>query len=330
LACASGLSTNASASAYAIAYNNVFNLAIFSTPLFVPLSDFSTFSATSAAGANLDGSPDLGNLPNSDSAGGAVDATAAYGAGSVFPVAAPTNNAMTAQGSGGGNYAYADAQVSQTALTQEFGGDVSVSGELTQAWSIAEAYIAADGSADSSAINGSEVGFNSSISLEEATRFSFSFQADPYQSVALNAHAARGSAANANIDLTFSITSGGQNVFEWSPNGAPDGIVGGDEINDPFNLNGSVEVSSANDSAIFDPCGSGVPSGSIEGTCNGDNTFSARTDLLQPGIYTISLDMLQNIGISTRVATVVPAPGVLAMFGLALAGLGLTRRRRMS
>lgn len=323
LACAAGVSGNANASAYAISYDNIFNLAVLSSP-FVPLTDFVSFSANSSVGGNLDGVNDPGQPANSNSAGGPVDAIVTYGAGSVFPGGAPANNAMTAQGQGG-NYAYGDAQVGSTSLQQASLLDpVELTGTLTQAWNIAEGYVASTGTADASGLNGSVTGFNSTINLQEATAFTFSFEADPYMYVELSPDAV--GTANANLDVTFTITSGGTTVFEWTPDGAVGGITNGIESDDPFDLNGSIEVGNPGESAEFDPCGNGAPTGVIDRGCTGDNFFSATTGLLAPGRYTISLDMVENVDIRTA-STAVPAPGILALFGLALAGLGISRRR---
>ncbi|MFT4517689.1 MAG: hypothetical protein ACI9JM_000066 [Halioglobus sp.] len=337
LAGAMGLSTNASASAYAISYDNIFGLAVTTTdanggggPFYVPLSAFTDFSTTSSAtglqGPGGAGFPDPAGLPNSDSGGGPVDAQVAYGLGSVFPGGIPVNNAMTAQGQAG-NYSYADAQVSSTALSQPLPGQpVTATGNLTQAWNIAEGFVSDDGNASASGINSSETGFTTQFELGAPAIFNFDFMADPYMMVAMGLDALGGT-ANANLDVTFTITGAGGTVFEWSPNGEVGGITGGTENLDPFNLNGSIEVTAPGDSAVFDPNGNGAPTGDINPASFG--TFSASTFVLAAGTYTLSLDMIENINIRTAAAAV-PQPGILALFGLSLAGLGLSRRRKAS
>ena len=257
LAFAGGVSSNANAGAYAIAYNNIFNLAVSSSP-FVPLEDFQIFTATSSVGANVNGNIDLGNPPNSDQAGGPVDAIIAYGNGSVFPGAAPTNNSFTAVGQGG-QYSYGDAQVSQTSIKQDnFLAPVVIGDSLTsQAWNIAEGYVGNDGvnTADSFGLNGSVTGFNTLLNLQEETQFTFQFQADPYGMVEVGNDVVGGS-VNANLDVTFTITSGGPSgatVFDWAPDGGVGGISGGTEILDPFSLNGSIEGTFPGDMAEYDP-----------------------------------------------------------------------------
>ena len=331
MAGAMGMSTNASAAAYAISYDNVFNLAVLSSP-FVPLSDFQTFTATTSVGANLNGvSNSSGNPPNSMGAGGPVDAAITWGEGSVFTGGNPVNNAFTAKGMSG-NYSYGDAQISATSLRQDsIGAPVVLGDGTTQAWNIAEGYIAGNGTADAAGLNGSVTGFNSDLNLQEATAFTFSFNADPYMEVLMSADALGGS-ANANLDVTFTITQiingQGTTVFEWTPDGVVgSGIVNGVEAADAFNLNGSIEVTAPGDTAVFDPCGNGTPDGNIaRGCANGSNFFSATTGLLAAGRYNISIDMVENIDIRTAVP--VPQPGILALFGLALAGLGASRRRK--
>lgn len=337
LAAAMGLSSNANASAYAISYDNVFGLNVTSTdangnggPFYVPLGAFTDFTATTSVTATQGdlGDPSLGdpaNPANGQSFGGPVDANVAAGNGWVIPGGLPANNAMTAQGMVG-NYSYADAQVSATSLSQPIpGGAVTATGDLTQAWNIAEGFIGADGSAQAAGLNSSETGVTTTFTLGADAIFNFDFMADPYMMVAMSADALGGS-ANANLDVTFTITSGGQTVFEWAPDGAAGGISGGTENLDPFDLNGSIEVTSPGDTAVFDPNGNGAPDGTINPASFG--TFSASTFVLAAGTYTLSIDMIENINILTAAA--VPQPGILALFGLGLAGLGFSRRRKAS
>jgi hypothetical protein len=319
LAGVSGLSSQANASVYAIAYDNIFDLNVSSSP-FVPLSDFGSFSTLSNAAANLNGS----GVSGSDTQGGPADAPIAIGTGSVFAGGAPTNNAMTAKGQAG-NYSYSDSQIGSTALSQLPGGPVTATGNLTQSWNIAENYIANSGNADATTRNSSETGFDSTITLQQATAFTFEFNAAPYMFVQMSADAL-GISTNAYITVEFSITDNatGLTVFEWKPDGQAGGISGGTENLDPFSLNASREISTAGTSAVYDPTGAGAPTGVINPGAFG--SFSATTNLLAAGTYTISLDMTENTNLSSR-GTATPAPGVLALMGLGLAGLGFSRRK---
>lgn len=329
---ASGLSVKASAEAYGIAYDSVYNLLIVSAP-FVPLANFETFTALSSTRANLNGVP---ALPDTDFGGGPVDAEISVVAASLFPGVPPANNSFTAIGRGG-NYAYGDAQVSQTALTQaNLFAPVVFTGQNTQAWNIAEANIAENGNASARGSNGSNTGFRIEVTIDEPARFTFQFNSDPYMAVLLSADAA--GTVNANIDTTFSITGAGGPIFEWSPSGSLTAI-GGTVALSPFDLNGSIDVGTLGASAEFDPCDNGAPDGTANRACSaGENQFRATSDLLPPGTYTISLNMAEDVDMITAVqddttTKAVPVwPGIwLWLTGLLLcAVVGLRQQVRRS
>lgn len=303
LATAIGSSQQAQAQgAYAAAYNNIYQLNITSTdenglngPFYLLPPDFTTFTVVSSNLATLGGVSDPANPSNSDIAGGPVDALPAYGLGSVFPGAPPANNDLTLVGLAG-NYSRSGAQVSSTAITQAtFLDPIVPTGQPTQAWGVAEAYIASDGFAAASSLNGSTTGINTTIRLMAPAIINIDFQAQPFAYVLVDAGAAAGS-TNAVVDTTFTITSGGTTVFDWQPDGliAPGGVIpGGIETRDDLNLNTSVEVTAPGDTAFSNP-GALFEIGNISPTA-ATGTFSARTNVLPAGIYTLSLDILQSV-----------------------------------
>jgi hypothetical protein len=308
---AASLSGAVHAQVYAVSYGNIFNLNITSTdendlgaPFYIPLADFTDFTAASATTALLNGAGDPAFPSNSEILGEATNALPSYGLSSIFPVpgGAPADNAMTPLGQqAGANYARGDAQVPTTAIEQPvIAGPITPTFQSTQAWNIAETYVDANGFANASAVNSSETGFNTTITLGGPSRLVFNFEADPYLYVEMNAAAAGGS-ANANIDVTITVTSGGGTVFEWSPNGAPGGITGGVESLDPASLNLSREVTAPGASSEYDPTGDASSGTSAPAT---SLTYSARTNDLPAGVYTLSVDTLGNVNVLTALAAV--------------------------
>lgn len=348
LACASGLSSHAHAASYAVAYDNVYDLFIVSAP-FVPITDFTSFTTIATGAANLNGTGSsasrTGGIGGILPGGGPSDVDIVSGTGSIFPGAAPINNAMTAIGQGAGAfYSYSDSQISETALLQVNPAvdPVTFTGNLTQAWGIAEAFIDdADGTADSISGNSSDAGINTTVTLTQPTSFSISFFADPYLFAEVNNDFVIGGAIAA-LSVSFTISDSSGQVFSWTPDGVNEGAsgvvgsIGGTETNDPFSLNTNVPAANRGDQVLYDPCGNGPPTGNIAGGCtNGPNFFSVSTNLLPVGTYTISLNMTENVVVNSL--QVDPPPPIdvptLGGFGLWLLAILLPlaafRHRRL-
>ncbi len=291
-----------SAQAYGSAYVNIYDLAVTSTdengangPFFLPLSAFTEFNVFATTIAFLDVQVDPANPPSSDFQRGPADAQPAFGLNSVFPLGAPGNNAMTLQGQAG-NYAYSDSQVGSTSIAQPLsGGPVVATGTLTQSWLLGEGYVAADGSANVGSDNASQTGLDTTIVLAQPAIIAFDFLADPFLQVALSAAASSGT-INANIDVTLSISGDAGTIFSWTPDGQPGGIVGGTELTDEGDLNQALSITSPGLSALYDPTGDSSVGDISPAT---GLAYSARTDVIPPGTYTLSLDMSQNVDIIT-------------------------------
>ncbi|MFT4517927.1 MAG: hypothetical protein ACI9JM_000304 [Halioglobus sp.] len=301
-----GASSQALASSYAVSYNHILNLLVTSTdengengPLFIPLAAFTDFATLSSANAQVQGSGDPAHTANAAAGGGPVDALPAYGLNSIFPGADPANNNLVPLAQAG-NYSRADSQVVSTSLNQLFPGlPVVLTGDTIRAWGVADAFISVDGFANALSLNGAESGFNTQVVLTQPAILSFNFQADPYMEVEMGA-ASIGGSANANLEVTFSITSQGTNFFNWSPDGSPGGISNGTEVLDEENLNGSIEVTAPGAKVKYDPTNDSSSGTAAPGAVS---SYSARSNVLPPGIYTLALDMSQNVNVRTSLDT---------------------------
>lgn len=183
-------------------------------------------------------------------------------------------------------YAYGDALI----------GNSNVLGGTGAASSIGEA-TAFDGIAGAAGANT----MIASFTLGAADSLSFSFLSDLYLNTQLGSGALF---AKSNSGMHITIWQGFAKVFEWTPNGAAGGIFNGSEISDPFNLNSSIAGT-----MTYDPFA---------------DTFSAMTDTLAAGTYTMKIRMDNSAAVSA-----VPVPAALPLFGSGiLALMALVRRKR--
>ena len=208
------------------------------------------------------------------------------------------------------SYSWADAII-RTEQTVTPGSSIS-------AQNAAEGNIRGNGSATSQASNSSTNALSFTAVLGAPGTINFSFIANPYMEFALGAEALFGSRVNANLDFNVSIRDLSSNlvVFSWSPDGvinAVGGTVGGVELFDTQDLNGSIGTTIAGVSGNFSPS-------------NAFTNFSATSNLLAAGTYDLNVNVNESQAVQLRV----PEPGSLALLGLSLAGLAFTRRRKQA
>jgi hypothetical protein len=152
-----------------------------------------------------------------------------------------------------------------------------------------------------------------SVAVDEAGTLQFTFDATTLLAAELEGGAAPGSQGQGSFgfQITLNERGSGQQVFSWSPDGLAGGITGGTENADPFTLNNTLAVLDE-DNAVS--------------VTNGPDGFDAITDLLDPGVYDLSV--FQSTASNSVFVGRTPEPASLSLIGLGLLGAGAVRARR--
>jgi hypothetical protein len=288
----------ARADSYARAYNEVSNLVV-------------TVSSGVSIGATVDTSFANACLPNGNcvSKGGVgfTDSPAAQ-----IGWAGYVNNSYASNEGAPGSYSVADASIDAQQLT----GSPS-----TRARSFAEAQLVGNGTASASAGNSSATLLSTTLTAGAGDTLSFRFDANPYIKSWLSSSATAPSQAEAAISLNFNlIDSNGNVVFNWAPDGVAGGILGGTETADAYTLNTALTAVSGNPGPLIF-----APTSCAAGSATG--CFSATTNGLAAGLYTLNLSMHENVGLQSVVAAV-PEPSTYLMMFAGMTLLGAIARRK--
>jgi hypothetical protein len=149
-----------------------------------------------------------------------------------------------------------------------------------------------------------------SFTINGLDTITVSFTADPLLKATLHKNAGPGSSAEATIAVSITIRDSlGTGVFLWEPDGAAGGIMGGNELADPFSLNRTITAD-----ATADPAAA---------------AFQART--IQLGQIGANTTFRMILTMEERAAAKdfkVPAPPSLLGVIAGLGALVLARRRR--
>lgn len=311
-----GVVAPVAANVYGVSHLFIEGLSIGISPTALP----GTFNFQLTNTATLNGSPVIsvascgGTFGGANNCGGAVPRLDALAANAPAGDVVRANNDFSLFGPGANEYSNSDSVIYTAQLLNPFG-------ETTSTEQIAESELQSGNQASANAQIQSTTGFTFDFDVVANASLFLNFNANPFMRAAISEPLPGAYATQADMSASFRLEKNDGSAFiSWAPSGNM-------LSNNCFALGGPSCTKLADSQNLNTTIGTTTNNTDVNNSPAGLTAFGIRVDDLTDGTWTLTLSALTSTSLTRQP---VPEPGVLALLGIGLAGLGVLRRRKLA